>query len=55
MREGSGGEEAYEGGNGRQETHTQLIVHIHLGMDLRDRNTDGRKQGDGFTCNFSAT
>lgn len=55
MREGSGGEEAYEGGSGRQETHTQLIVHIHLGMDLRDRNTDGHEQGDGFTCNFGDT
>lgn len=35
--------------------HTQLIVRIHLGMDLRDRNADGHEQGEGFTCNLGAT
>lgn len=35
--------------------HTQLIVRIHLGMDLRDRNADGHEQGKGFTCNLGAT
>lgn len=40
----------------KRHTHTQLykevIVHVHLGMDPRDRNADRHGQREGFACSL---